>query len=364
VATLTLPTFGIDVYTNGDFEVDIGFPWLENFARSFGIEAIVPPGIPVTGAGGFYFGKLSSASTDRVPAATDGWFNPVLVFGFGAQIGLGKSIEAGILRAGFSLTVFGIIEGVLARWLPYDGSAPNSRKQDLQDGYYFSLTGSVGAIGKLYGTVDFAIIKADVNLELKIKLQIVLASFQPIPISVAVSVVVSVSVKINLGLFKITIDLSFSMMLKMTFVLENPWGNPPWHVEHTAARQRLTMVRRLRDLRVQEATFNPTWTNLKPATEPMPLAGYVSPVLTVAGDEASAPSDQEICYVACYFLRTPPPVTVATADVATAGTRGAVSRDQVAHAALARSRGGRNAGEASVADDPASFEDFAVRVLQ
>ena len=64
---------------------------------------------PDVGAAGYYFGKLSSATTNKVPTDTrPGWFNPVIVFGFGAQVGLGKSIEAGILSAGFSVTVFGI----------------------------------------------------------------------------------------------------------------------------------------------------------------------------------------------------------------------------------------------------------------
>ena len=32
-----------------------------------------------------YFGKLSSATTNKVPVTDKGWFNPVIVFGFGAQ---------------------------------------------------------------------------------------------------------------------------------------------------------------------------------------------------------------------------------------------------------------------------------------
>jgi len=88
--SITLPVFGIAVYTNGDFQVDVGFPWNSNFARSFTIEGIIYPGIPVLGSAGFYFGKLSSATTNRVPQTTLGTFNPVIVFGFGLQVGFGK----------------------------------------------------------------------------------------------------------------------------------------------------------------------------------------------------------------------------------------------------------------------------------
>ena len=94
-----------------------------------------------------------------MPETTLGTFNPVIVFGFGAQLGFGKSIEVGILSAGFSLTVLGIIEGVLAKWNPYllteTGSSGNDQ---LQGEYYFWLQGTLGIAGKLYGTVDFGIV--------------------------------------------------------------------------------------------------------------------------------------------------------------------------------------------------------------
>jgi len=131
--SITLPVFAIAIYTNGDFSIDIGFPWNENFSRSFTIEGIIAPGIPVLGSAGLYFSKLSSATTNKVPQASNGTFNPVIVFGFGLQVGFGKSIEYGILKAGFSLTVTGIIEGVIATWNPYqltDGSRDNTQLQD------------------------------------------------------------------------------------------------------------------------------------------------------------------------------------------------------------------------------------------
>src|SRR5690606_19183603 len=134
----------------------------------FTIEAIIAPGIPLLGSAGFYFGKLSSATSNRVPTVSNGTFNPVIVFGFGLQVGFGKSLELGILKAGFSLTAFGILEGVIAKWNPYalEGASTTGADQ-LQGSYYFMLQGSVGIIGKLYGTIDFAIIKADVNVDIK-----------------------------------------------------------------------------------------------------------------------------------------------------------------------------------------------------
>ena len=69
---VTLPSIGIQIYTNGDFLIDLGFPYNNDFTRSFTVQAIVPPGIPAMGSGGFYFGKLSSAGFKR------GWNGPLI----------------------------------------------------------------------------------------------------------------------------------------------------------------------------------------------------------------------------------------------------------------------------------------------
>src|ERR1700743_2868027 len=69
---VTLPSISLEIYTNGDFLVDVGFPYNMDFSRSFTRQAIVPPGIPAMGSGGFYFGKLSSATTNKVPATSYG----------------------------------------------------------------------------------------------------------------------------------------------------------------------------------------------------------------------------------------------------------------------------------------------------
>ncbi|MCU9952106.1 LysM peptidoglycan-binding domain-containing protein [Burkholderia sp. BKH01] len=314
--SLTLPVFGIAVYTNGDFQADIGFPWNENFSRSFTIEAIIPPGIPVIGSAGFYFGKLSSASTNRVPASSLGTFNPVLVFGFGMQVGFGKSIEYGILSAGFSVTVVGILEGVLAKWNPYRltdaGREPSTQ---LQGDYYFWLRGTVGIVGKVYGTVDFAIVKADVNLTVKLLLQLTYESYVSITITVIASVDVSVSVRINLGLFKITISFSFSMRLKETFAIENT-GTAPWFGDGRPVRGvlRAPVERRLSAFALARALSStvygaPDWRNLQPGGG-VDLWGYLVPGLTAARDEwtqTGTPAGQLPCWVALLLIESVPP---------------------------------------------------------
>jgi LysM repeat protein len=321
VYSLTLPVFGISVYTNGDFLLDIGFPWNADFARSFTIQGIIYPGIPVIGSAGFYFGKLSSATTDKVPKTTNGSFNPVIVFGFGMQIGFGKYIQYGVLSAGFSVTVVGILEGVIAKFNPLHGDDSGDRTQ-VQGAYYFALQGTTGIIGKLFGSIDLSIIKAEVNVELKLLVQLSYESFVSISITVLVSVEVSVSVKINLGIFTINLHFSFSMRLKETFTLKSS-GTAPWHVAAgTEARGvlRAGAERRLRAFRTPRRTaLVPQWSNLLAADTPAPLAGYVVPALTVARDEWSTTpvlTDQLPCYVGMMFIDSVPPASEDSLSIA------------------------------------------------
>src|SRR3712207_7697682 len=47
--SITLPVVVIDIYTNGNFRLDFGFPYNEDFERSFALEIF-----PFVGFGGFY----------------------------------------------------------------------------------------------------------------------------------------------------------------------------------------------------------------------------------------------------------------------------------------------------------------------
>lgn len=348
--SLTLPVFGISVFTNGDFQVDVGFPWNEDFSRSFTIEGIVYPGIPLLGSAGFYFGKLSSATTNKVPAATNGTFNPVIVFGFGLQVGVGKSIRYGILSAGFSLTVFGIIEGVIAKWNPYqltDGGT--SDESQIQGAYYFWLRGTVGIIGKIFGTVDFAIIKADVNIEVKLMLQLTYESYVSIAITVVAQVSVSVSVKIDLGLFSISISFSFSLRLKETFTIENS-GTPPWVVAgakpaallRAPADQRLRAVtqrglRASRQAGAEAETEGVDWSRLAETTPRIPLSGMFAPALALAHDEwdtTANPAMQTPVYVAMMMVDAPAPPSVDANLTATGSGADTISFDKLAKMVL------------------------------
>lgn len=240
--SVTLPVIGLQIYTNGDFLVDFGFPYKMDFSRSFTVQAIIF-GVPVLGSGGFYFGKLSNATAPNLPKTTRGTFHPVIVFGFGAQLGIGRYIDKGILKAGFSITVFGIIEGTLASWHPYQ-IGNNGSANEVQGDYYFKIAGTFGIIGKLYGSIDFAIIKADVNLTVVVYLKIEYESFRKIPLTLSASVKVSVSIKIDLGLFSIKISLSFSASITEQLTIGAD-SQAPWDGAGTLAAPAFTQGKAL-----------------------------------------------------------------------------------------------------------------------
>ncbi len=237
--SVTLPTIAIKIYTNGDFLFDFGFPYNCDFSRSFGMSAQIGP-VPVVGALGFYFGRLSIGSEAGLPAQYSGTFSPAIVFGLGVTLGVGRYFQKGPLSAGLSLTVFGIVEGTIAAW-----HAPSTKELAAGDGagaasvqadYFFRLKGSFGIVGKLYGSVDFVVIKADVNVTITLTAQITYESFKDIVIFASASVSVSVSLKIDFGLFSIRIGFSFSATISADLTIANG-GTPPWAPRGLAAEE-------------------------------------------------------------------------------------------------------------------------------
>lgn len=214
--SITLPTIVVDVFTNGDFKLDLGFPWDFNFARSFSIEFL-----PFIGAGGLYFNKLSAATATSTPALKPGGgeFTPVYEFGVGLRIGLGKSINKGPLKAEFSISLLGMIEGVFAYYNP-----PSQGDRSL----YYAIKGGISIVGRLYGEVDFEIIKIKIEVTVKVSLVLQLAAYQPIHILIAAEVTVEATVEV---LF-IEVSFEFSHEIEAEFTIDSPDGpanTAPWY---------------------------------------------------------------------------------------------------------------------------------------
>src|SRR5690606_15951544 len=85
--------------------------------------------------------------------------------------------------------------------------------------YYYKVSGTFGIIGKLYGTIDFGIIKADVTVKIYAMIKGTFEAYHEMVLAIAVNVNAKASVKINLRLFSIKISFSFSMTIEQKYTL-------------------------------------------------------------------------------------------------------------------------------------------------
>jgi LysM repeat protein len=210
--SITLPVIKVDIYTNGNFRVDLGFPKGTDFSDSFCVQVF-----PFIGYGGFYFAYLTGATSEKVPVISNGTFAPVIELGIGLSVGLGKEIRKGPLSGGLYVTVIGILEGTVAWFSPDDKAA--------RDGTFYRVEGIVGIVGKVYGKVDFAVIKVSVSLQAKLTVRVVLEAYQATTVQVTVEVEASATVTI----FWIDVDFSFKVRLNESFVIGSA-SQPPWRL--------------------------------------------------------------------------------------------------------------------------------------
>lgn len=208
--SITLGVVVVEVYTNGNFKVDLGFPYNRDFTRSFSVEVF-----PFIGRGGIYFGLLDGNSSSRVPAITNGFFAPVIELGIGLAVGVGKDFSVGVLSAGAFIELQVIFEGVFARFLPSNAGADTA--------LYYWVRGIAGLHGKIYGQVDFVVIKVNVTLEASATVTLTLESHQPTLVEMEVDVTARATVKI---LF-IKIHFSFHVTVSFDFTIGSK-STTPW----------------------------------------------------------------------------------------------------------------------------------------
>ncbi len=255
--SLTLPVVVLDVYTNGNFRIDLGFPHGLDFSNSFCLQVF-----PFVGYGGFYFALLDGATSTRVPQITNGTFHPVLEFGVGLSVGVGKTINEGVLSGGISVTVVGIVEGVLA-WFHPTAPAPEAN--------FFALRGMIAVTGRLYATIDFAIIQASLDVTAILTVTLQIESHQPIYIEASASVSVRVSVKIVF----FTIHLSFQAKISASFTIGSA-SPTPWQVAGGGSHVAMLEARGRRVPYVRGALPSGHRRALREAL----LAGTVTPITT------------------------------------------------------------------------------------
>ena len=221
VVSFRLPTFRIEIHTDGGFLVDLGYPWRNDFSRSAQAEVGI-----FLGSGGIYYGQTAAVASSLlqleapfrgfqpVAASNPRWdrFRAVRC-GIALRVGIGRSITLGIMEAEASLTIFGGIEGAAAY---LKSEAPNLSPR------LYSFVGFVGIMAELRAQVNFAIIRASVYVQayvmagiqfrrlLAFKAGTYYALGMPVTLFAELGILIEVRVEIRIGCFSVTIRLRFS----------------------------------------------------------------------------------------------------------------------------------------------------------
>lgn len=217
VVSVTLGMLRMEVYTDGGFLFDLGFPEHVDYTRSYAVQAAI-----FIGKGGLYLGRVPPVTVPNMPEPGEEAFLPVFRSGFAMKVGFGREFEQGPLRAGLSICVFGRMEGYFAM-ANKDKRGPDGRML-APFPYWMRLHGEVGLIAEIEGCVDLRLIRARVLVRVWIATGIVLETALPIVLYCEAGV--SVAIEFQIASFKvfgrrirITVMLRYSTTLRYEFQL-------------------------------------------------------------------------------------------------------------------------------------------------
>lgn len=278
---VTLPSITLSIYTNGDFKIEVGFPYNRDFSHSFSVTAG-----EYSGAGGFYYGKLDGLDPSELPQVTAdyGVFDPVTEIGIGFQVGVEKGFTSGPLSASLSITLQGMFQGTFAKFTLYSTSE--------QDEYY-SVEATVALIGQVSGEIDFVIVTASVQITAFLEVDLLLVAHRAALATATVGVSVSVTVSINLGICSIHVHCSFSTTITEQITL----GQDQHAIWDQSPRKVLAAA-----LPLDEAPLSVTWQPIKDTNR---LTVYFLPQLTGGSAYPTPDGNNHWYYVGQLGLNNP-----------------------------------------------------------
>lgn len=200
------------IYTNGNFKIDIGFPYNKDFSRSFGLTYLF-----FTGKGGFYFGLLNGDTSRAVPNVTRGHFETVVELGIGISAGVSRELSFGPLKAGAYLLLVGIFQGVFANYIPENENSPSS--------YYYNVQATVGVTASIYGSVDFVLVKVGFQISAVFMMDLTLERYKQTILNIEMDLRVQAYIKI--WFIKINFSFHFSWNHSMTL---GSASTAPWEI--------------------------------------------------------------------------------------------------------------------------------------
>lgn len=241
---VTFGTISLSVYTNGDFLLDLGFPYNGDFSRSF---TLLLGKYQIQG--GFYFGVLSQASSEVLPQTTAGRFSKALALGIGISVEFGERYDFGLVKGGLTLTVTGLFEGYFAFFYANTG----------ETSFFYQTEAMVGFTGRLFLSVDLKIISISASLTISARAKAFLRACMPIELELALALEMRASIRILF--FKISFSFHFSTTFRCSLGSRTP---APWE-----------SVRSLKQVRPLGTPFLPQRDG-----EAVPLALVVTPIFS------------------------------------------------------------------------------------
>lgn len=205
---VTIGTVSLSVYTNGDFLLDLGYPYGGDFSRSF---TLLLGKYQVRG--GFYFGILSEASCAVLPETTQGRFSKTLALGVGISVEFGERYDFGLVKGGLTLTVAGLFEGYFAIFYPHEG----------ENTFFYYAEAMVEFTGRLFLSVDLKILVVNASLSISARANAFLRACMPVELELALALDMQASIRILF--FKINFSFHFSTTFRCSLGSRTP---APW----------------------------------------------------------------------------------------------------------------------------------------
>lgn len=216
---IRLGEIALSIYTNGNFKIDLGFPYNKDFTRSFGLTYLF-----FTGKGGFYFGLLNGDTSKAVPQVSKGHFETVIELGIGISAGVGREISMGPLKAGAYIMIVALFQGVFATYVP---------KEDAESSYYYKVQATAGVTASVYGCVDFVLIKVGFSVNASFLMDLTLERYERTILALDLDISVEAYIKI------LFVKISFSFRFHWQDTMElGSRSAPPWEIARNADRRK------------------------------------------------------------------------------------------------------------------------------
>lgn len=279
---ITIPEIALDLFRNGDFKLDIGFPYDLDFSRSFKLEAL-----PYKGAGGFYFSRLSreTSAASKVPSCKtpDTYFDQITEAGLGLSLGVGRSFNKGPLKGELSLTADALLEGTMAKF---------HNKLNKEDSRFQWFKGVFGIKGRAYGEANVEAVVARIDATVSAKAEAVVESCKETDVKTDVSFSASGELEASFLGEKFTISKSFDFTTEANFSFGKKDETPPWETCEKNGSPNVQAPATADTLR-----WNPVMT-----TSPVPLELHFMPHCSL---EQFPGQGREMKYAAMLYIDSP-----------------------------------------------------------